>query len=171
MHIFGSCQLHLGPQYAGFPLVFSFDNTHSIAPRPRPIDCHPFKGTLNPCFLLNWGPFLLCMSSWPSEAAGHASPQPTVLSCAAQPALECRVPCMALPKRPGSWLEGRSRRAQDLALIPSEFLALWNSGLWLYSITACCLCPSTPQRFCSQSVLCAALAQIFLGLWLNSLKF
>lgn len=170
MHIFGLCQLHLGPQYAVFPLVFSFDNRHSTAPRPRPGDCHPFKGTLNPRFL-NWGPSLLCMSSWPSEAAGHTAPQPTVLSCAAQPASEHTVPCMALPKQPGSWLEGRTCRAQALAFIPSEFLAFCNRGLWLYSITAHCLCPSTTQRDCSQSVLFATLAQIFLGPWLNSLKF
>lgn len=79
------------PTIPAFPLVFSFDNKHSTAPRPRPRDCHPFTGTLNPRFL-NWGPSLLCISTWPSEAAGHRAPKPTVLSCAAQPAWSAQLP-------------------------------------------------------------------------------
>lgn len=50
---------------------------------------------------------------------------------------------MALPKRPGPQLEGRTCRTEKLAFIPSQFLAFCNRSLQLYSIIAYCLCRST----------------------------
>lgn len=168
MHIFGSCQLRLGHNTQGS--LWSLALTISIPLHP---DLDPETATLLKAPKSTLSAELGAFPALHEQLAlaGSWARIPTVLSCAAQPPLEHRVPCTALPKQPGSWLEARTRRAQDLAFIPSEFLAVGNSALRLYSVTACCLCPSTTQRACSQSVLPAALAQIFLGLWLNSLKF